>query len=70
MRILVTGGTGFIPSSLADELVKNKNQRVTLIDTYLTGTREKITIANKYDDLAPIMTSKPFDYVFHYAAMV
>jgi len=78
--ILITGGAGFIPSSLADSLSNNKNNTVVLIDNFLTGKKENIPLkenvifikgdANNYNDLNAIMTSYRFDYVFHYAAVV
>lgn len=79
-NILITGGAGFIPSSLADVLSKNKNYNIVLVDNFLTGNKRKITKApnvkfikcdvNNYKDISPIMTSYRFDYVFHYAAVV
>lgn len=80
INILITGGAGFIPSSLADVLSKNKNYNIVLVDNFLTGNKRKITKApnvkfikcdvNNYKDISPIMTSYRFDYVFHYAAVV
>jgi len=79
-NILITGGAGFIPSSLADVLSKNKNYNIVFVDNFLTGNKRKITKApnvkfikcdvNNYKDISPIMTSYRFDYVFHYAAVV
>ena len=66
-NILITGGAGFIPSSLADVLSKNKNYNIVLVDNFLTGNKRKITKApnvkfikcdvNNYKDISPIMTS-------------
>ena len=79
-KILITGGAGFIPGSLAESLVKDKNTLVVLIDNLLTGRMENVPKApncvfikgnvNCYEDLAPVMTRYGFDYVFHYAAVV
>ena len=79
-NILITGGAGFIPSSLADVLSKNKNYNIVLVDNFLTGNKRNLTKApnvkfitfdvNNYKDIYPIMTSYRFDYVFHYAAVV
>jgi nucleoside-diphosphate-sugar epimerase len=44
-NILITGGAGFIPSSLADVLSKNKNYNIVLVDNFLTGNKRKITKA-------------------------
>jgi len=38
-KILITGGAGFIGSSLADSLLKDNN-RVCVVDNYLTGMKE------------------------------
>ncbi len=81
-KILITGGAGFIGSSLADRLIQNPNNYVVLVDNLLTGDLKKLPNAtyknwrfikcdvNHYQDIAPVMTSFSFDYVFHYAAVV
>ena len=79
-NILITGGAGFIPGSLAAELSKNPNYLVVLVDNLLTGKKKNIPKkenvrfikcnVNDYLDIAPVMTSHQFDYVFHYAAVV
>lgn len=79
-KVLITGGAGFIGSSLADRLLTDARYQVTLVDNMLTGESWKIPShpdcsfahvdVNQLDELAPIMTSGSFDYVFHYAAVV
>ncbi len=79
-KILITGGAGFIPSSLAERLLSNKNNMVLVVDNMLTGRKENIpqhencrfikADVNSYEDIAPIMNRYGFDYVFHYAALV
>ena len=79
-KILITGAAGFIPSSLADELIKDKNNFVVGIDNFLTGKKNNIpqtenfkfikADANSWEDLSAIMLAYQFDYVFHYAAVV
>lgn len=79
-NILITGGAGFIPSSTADKLLRDPNNFVVLVDNLLTGDISKVPIhpncrfikcdVNNYNDIAPIMSSYRFDYVFHYAAVV
>lgn len=79
-KILITGGAGFIPSSLADRLCKNEDNQVVLVDNLLTGSLSKVPETpnckfikcdvNSYRDIAPVMSSFSFDYVFHYAAVV
>ena len=43
IRILVTGGAGFIPSCLIDRLVLNPNYYVVAVDNFLTGHVDKIS---------------------------
>jgi nucleoside-diphosphate-sugar epimerase len=79
-RILITGGAGFIPSSLAEKLLLDEHNEIVLVDCLLTGRKENIPLSsrvkfikcdvNNYDDIAPVMTAYQFDYVFHYAAVV
>lgn len=79
-NILITGGAGFIPSSLADKLLENPDYFVVLVDNFLTGKKENIPQhpnckfihgnVNNFDDIAPVFSLYNFDYVFHYAAVV
>ena len=80
INILITGGAGFIPSSLADRLLQNPDYFVVLVDNFLTGKKENIPQhenckfihgdVNKFDDIAPVFSLYNFEYVFHYAAVV
>ncbi len=80
MKILITGGAGFVPSSTADRLLQDPNNFVVLVDNFLTGKSSNIPNhpnckfikcdVNNYHDISPIMCSYQFDYVFHYAAVV
>lgn len=79
-KFLITGGAGFIPSSLAEKLLIDPKNEIVLVDNFLTGNINNIPRSpnvkfikcnvNRYDDIAAIMTSYQFDYVFHYAAVV
>lgn len=80
-NVLITGGAGFVGSSLAQKLVEDGKYKVTVVDNLLTGTRKNIfsesdkykfvkANANNLADMTPIMTSQRFDYIFHYAAVV
>jgi nucleoside-diphosphate-sugar epimerase len=80
MRVLITGGAGFIPSSLADALLAKTDAEVVLVDNFLTGRKENLpdhprcrfikNDVNDYNDIAPVFLAFRFDYVFHYAAVV
>lgn len=80
MRILITGGAGFVPSSLADALLTMPDTEVVLVDNFLTGRKENIPThsrcrfiknnVNNYNDIAPVFLAFKFDFVFHYAAVV
>ena len=75
MKVLITGGAGFIGSHLADEFIKMGSQ-VTIIDNLSTGKRENINPAIYHwnedlnnisvKDLIPML--KDVKYVFHLAA--
>ena len=79
-KILITGGAGFIPGSLAERLLRDEDTFVVAVDNLLTGELWKVPQSprckfikcdvNNYNDIAAIMTSYSFDYVFHYAAVV
>ena len=80
-KILITGGAGFIGSSLAEKLLENKDNFVVVIDNLSTGNVKKlpgnsenfIFVKGDVNDrvvVSEIMTTFKFDYVFHYAAVV
>jgi len=81
-KILITGAAGFIPSSLCDALLKDKNNFVVGVDNFLTGSNQNLPAnhkdnyrfikcnVNDWRDISTIMLSEKFDYVFHYAAVV
>jgi UDP-glucose 4-epimerase len=80
VKVLITGGAGFVPSSLADKLLLHQDFQLVLVDNFLTGKPEHIPQhprctfikcdVNEYNEIAAIMTAYQFDYVFHYAAVV
>jgi nucleoside-diphosphate-sugar epimerase len=80
IKILVTGGAGFIPSSLVDKLIEDNNYFVVSFDNLITGKIENLPNhpnfkfikgnANIYSEISEVMLAYQFDYVFHYAALV
>lgn len=82
IKILVTGGAGFIASSLIERLLQNKNYFIVAVDDLSTGAIKKLPQAsseylkfikcnvNDYESISAVMHSYKFDYVFHYAALV
>lgn len=82
LRILVTGGAGFIGSSLVKALVNNPDYKVVVVDDLSTGSKDKLgdevlskiefihCNVNSTKEVASVFHAFRFDYVFHYAAMV
>jgi UDP-glucose 4-epimerase len=80
MKILVTGGAGFIGSHLVDRLIREGHQ-VTVLDDLTTGSQENLshhTLGEFYEfvqgsvldaELVSKLVSKA-DYIFHLAAAV
>ncbi len=73
MRVLVTGGAGFIGSNLVDKLVED-NHQVVIIDNLSTGREEHINPQAEFHklDIRNLAEIKPLfegiDIVFHLAA--
>lgn len=79
-KILVTGGAGFIGSSLINHLSADNDNEIVAVDNLLTGSLKRIpkrnnvkfikADVNKFIDISSIFFNFKFDYVFHYAAVV
>lgn len=42
MRILISGGAGFIGSHLVDKLMENEKNEVVVADNYFTGSKDNL----------------------------
>ena len=76
MKVLITGGYGFIGSHVADKIFK-EGYEVFIIDDFSTGKKENISFKHKNYDLSvndpkceEIFKSYRFDVVVHLAAQV
>lgn len=80
MRVLITGGAGFIGSHLSEEILKNDNQ-VTILDDFSTGSMDNIFHLTKNDNFQIVRGSildeglvdklvEKTDCIFHLAAAV
>lgn len=75
MRVLITGGAGFIGSHLADRLVA-AGQRVIGVDNFITGSEANLggLLGNpsfeliRHDISRPLEITGSLDYVLHFAS--
>ncbi len=75
LRVLITGGAGFIGSHLCDFLI-SKGHKVICMDNLITGKKENIShlLRNKnfkfvnHNVSAKIKVTGPLDYVLHFAS--
>lgn len=81
IKVLVTGGAGFIGSRLCEKLLEIDDIFVVAVDNLSTGHIKKLPSpherfrfiradVNNRSEISEIMMSWKFDYVFHYAAVV
>ena len=77
MRILITGGAGYIGSHVCN-LLLDKGFKVTVIDNLITGNKElvpkkaKLIIADIADEkkVEDVITNEKFDLVMHFAGLI
>lgn len=75
-KILVTGGAGFIGSTLVDKLIASENE-VVVIDNLISGKKEYLNPQAKFYNLdicapevAAVFEKEKFEYVYHLAAQI
>jgi dTDP-glucose 4,6-dehydratase len=75
MRIVVTGGAGFIGSHLTDALIK-EGHKVVVIDNFITGSRKNLEhhlgsdqlMIVEHDITKPIYLAEKIDRIYHLAS--
>lgn len=75
-KILVTGGAGFIGSTLVDKLI-SEGHEVAVIDNLVSGKKEYVNPAAKFyqvdiaaSEVAEIFKTERFEFVYHLAAQM
>lgn len=71
IKVLVTGGAGFVGSSLIKKLKENRNVSITSLDNYFTGKSENHIEGVEYIkgdtcDAANIFINRQFNVVYHF----
>lgn len=76
MKLLITGGAGFIGSHLGDRLIQEGHE-VVVIDNLSTGKKENVHLKARFysidiraQGISHIFQKEKFDVVFHYAAQI
>lgn len=75
-KILVTGGAGFIGSTLVDKLI-DQGHSITVLDNLVTGRRDYLNQAADFwerdildPELITLMQAAKFDLIYHLAAQI
>ena len=78
MKHIITGGAGFIGSHLVERLLKNKSNKIIIIDNFSTGNIDNLKNFKKKIHIIKVDISKKgnwmnvlksADYVYHLAAL-
>jgi UDP-glucose 4-epimerase len=81
-KLLVTGGAGNVGGALVEQLIRDENNFVVIVDNLSTGYLSKLpqketgnwkfirADVNNYNEISAIILEEHFDYVFHFAAVV
>ncbi len=81
LKILITGGAGYIGSHVVKALLKQGKDEITIIDNLYKGSQKalealqkignfKFINANLEDDLSEIFANGKFDAIIHFAAFI
>lgn len=78
MRILVTGGAGFIGSNTVDALVETGEYEVSVLDNLASGKREQVNPRARFhqadlrdaDAVSRVIESEKPETIFHFAAQM
>lgn len=81
MKILITGGAGYIGSHVAKQLLESKMHNITVLDSFKTGFENTIKTLksfgefefieqdlSKWEEVEAIFQKNKFDVVIHFAA--
>ena len=75
-KVLITGGAGFIGSTLADKLIE-AGHKLVIVDNLFSGRKDYIPSEAKFyhldivkDDLSAVFEKEKPQYVFHLAAQI
>ena len=80
INILITGGAGHVGASLANKLSEKDNVSIVILDNLSTGKKQNLLLRenikfiegdiNKISGIEAMLKEKPFNYIFHYSAVV
>ena len=80
MKYLITGGAGFIGINLVQKLLKNKSNKIYILDNFskknetdsnnLFKNKNVILIKKNLNDISNYLKIYDFDYIFHFAAIL
>ncbi|WP_419677889.1 UDP-glucose 4-epimerase GalE [Aliarcobacter lanthieri] len=81
MKILITGGAGYIGSHTTKQLLEQTNHKITILDNLTTGNIEAINILKnirefnfinldlkEFDKVKEVLEQNKFDVIIHFAA--